>query len=145
MDKPKDASLQRIIAVAEAIGEETFSFQHEGHTLVWNVTKAWKIVGERPRDPDFFRPAEQGVTVAHLMERYPSLDWEYAKTTDLTRPLLFVAYRGKAQMIDGWHRLARAVLEGVSEMAAYLLTEAEADAVLLFTLDDTRLTKGGHL
>jgi hypothetical protein len=137
MNKPtalKYDSLRRITVVAESLRDETFSFQHEGHTYVWNVTQAWRLVQELPRDPVYFHPAEQGVTVAHLNERYPSLDWEYAKTTDLTRPLLFVPYNGQAQMLDGWHRLGRAVLEGVAELPAYLLTQEEADECLILHL-----------
>jgi hypothetical protein len=126
--------VNQLVAWWESLGDEKFEFTHEGHTFVWNISKAWRLIEGSPRDPDYFRPADQGVTVEHLEERYPSLNWEYAKTTDLSRPLLFVPYRGQAQMVDGWHRIARAVLEGVEELPAYLLTEAEADACLLMHL-----------
>lgn len=129
-DQPMDDSLRRILAVWESLRDETFTFQHDGHTFVWNVTRAWTTIQEKPRNPDYFRPADQGVTIAHLRQRYPDLDWDYAQTVDLTRPLLFVPYAGRAQMIDGWHRLARAVLDGVPQLPAYLLTQEEADDCL---------------
>ena len=87
--------------------EETYTFEHAGHVFVWNVSKAWRLIGQGPRDTDRFCPAEQGVTEEHLRERYPDLDQEYAETTDLSKPLLFVPYNGAAQLIDGWHRLVR--------------------------------------
>jgi hypothetical protein len=131
---PTDTSTRQLLAWWESLRDEKFEFQHEGHTYVWNVTNAWRLIEATPREPDYFRPAEQGVTVEHLKMRYPSLDWEYAKTTDLSRPLLFVPFQGKAQLLDGWHRVARAVLEGVVELPAYLLTQEEADECLLLHL-----------
>lgn len=130
-DTTADDPLRRIVAAWESLRDETFSFQHNGATFVWNVTRAWQFVSDAPRPPDYFRPSEQGVTAAHLSERYPSLDWEYARGTDLSKPLLFVPYQGRAQLIDGWHRLAKAVLEGIEELPAYLLTEAESEACLI--------------
>jgi hypothetical protein len=127
-------SVGELLAWWESLGDEKFEYQHEGHTYVWNVSKAWRLIEKTPREPAYFRPAEQGVTVAHIWERYPSLDWTYAKTTDLSRPLLFVPFAGAAQMVDGWHRIARAVLEGVEELPAYLLTEEEANSCLLLHL-----------
>ncbi len=126
-----DESLQQTLAWWESLQDETFTFQHEGHTLVWNISKANRIIEASPREPDFFRPFEQGVTREQIQDRYPALDWEYAKAVDLTRPLLFVPYRGLAQLVDGWHRLARAILEGVAELPAYLLTEEEARECLV--------------
>lgn len=142
MDESMDSSLRRIVAAWEPPSAETFSFQHDGRTCVWNVTKAWALINEGPREPDKFRPAEQGVTVAHLTERYPTLDWNYAKTADLTKPLLFVPYAGQAQMIDGWHRLARAVLENIPGLPAYLLTQEEADQCLVLDLPSKGQKKG---
>jgi hypothetical protein len=136
-------SARQLLAWWEALRDERFEFQHEGHTYVWNISKAWRFIQESPREPDYFRPAEQGVTIEHLQERYPSLDWEYAKTTDLSRPLLFVPYRGQAQLADGWHRVARAVLEGIEELPAYLLTDEEANACLLLHLPPGDVGKGG--
>lgn len=147
MNKPKtlnDLSTRQILAVWESLRDETFSFEHNGQTYLWNVSRAKAIIAERPRDPDHFRPAEQGVTREHLEERYPTLDWEYARTTDLAQPLLFVPFAGRAQCIDGWHRLGRAVLEGISELPAYLLTEEEANECLVFRLPPGENQKGGR-
>lgn len=142
MNRSRDTPLRQIIAVWETLQNETFSYQHEGHTYLWNVTRAKAIVEERPREPDLFRPQEQGVSVAHIAQRYPSLDWEYARTTDMSLPLLFVPFAGAAQLIDGWHRLGRAVLEGVTELPAYLLTEEEARQCLVMQLPQKEPRKG---
>jgi hypothetical protein len=135
--------LAATLAWWDSLRDEKFEFQHEGHTYVWNISKAWRLIEETPRPLDYFRPAEQGVTVEHLQERYPSLDWEYAKTTDLSRPLLFVPFNGKAQLIDGYHRVAKAVLEGIEELPAYQLTQDEADECLLLHLPPGDVGKGG--
>jgi hypothetical protein len=132
-DKCREA-LQQIAAVAKAMQEETFVFEHAGHTFVWNVTQAERILENAPREVEWFHLQEQGVTVEHIRERYPDLDWEYAKAADLSCPLLFVPFAGNAQMIDGWHRLARAAMEGIPELPAYLLTEAEANDCLVLHL-----------
>jgi len=111
---------------------ETFSFtDQDGVGYVWNVTKALKIIKESPRETVMFAPAEQGVTIEHIRQRYPDIDLEKAKKTDLSQPLLFIPFQGNSLLVDGWHRLARAVLEGVEELPCYLLTEEEADSVLV--------------
>jgi hypothetical protein len=41
-------------------------------------------------------------------------------------------------LADGWHRIARAVLEGVAELPAYLLTQEASDAYLLLYLPSSK-------
>ena len=86
-----------------------------------------------------FRPADFGISLALVKAQYPGMDADYALTTDLTRPLLLTLFaRHKAedeepntlQLLDGWHRLFKALLTGVETLPAYLLTQEQADAVL---------------
>jgi hypothetical protein len=47
---------------------------------------------------------------------------------------LFVPFRKKCQLIDGWNRLFKAAVLGVDTLPAYFLTQKEADACLVCTL-----------
>jgi hypothetical protein len=64
------------------------------------------------------------------------MDIDHVLTCDLSVPLLFVPFAGRHQLVDGWHRLARALIEGetlgLAELPAFLLTQEEADSLLLF-------------
>ena len=111
---------------------ETFSFTDgDGTGYVWNVTQALQIIADSPHERMLFAPQEQGVTLEHIHERYPDIDEERAKLSDLSLPLLFIPFQGNHLCIDGWHRLTRAVLEGVQELPCHVLTQAEADSVLV--------------
>jgi hypothetical protein len=81
---------------------------------------------------------QMGVTADLLRSLYHGLDEAHALTTDLSRPLLFVPFRGEDQLIDGWHRLLKAALTGVDALPAYFLTQAEADACLVCVLPPGR-------
>lgn len=110
---------------------ETFSYTDiDGTAYVWNVTEALRIIEESPRETMLFAPVEQGVTIAHIWERYPDINEERAKTADLTRPLLFIPFQENHLLIDGWHRLFRAVSENVEALPCYALSPEEADSVL---------------
>ena len=48
--------------------------------------------------------------------------------------LLFVPYRGKVQLVDGWHRLYRALMTGIDLLPAYILTPEETQQILVCCL-----------
>jgi len=111
---------------------ETYSYTAiNGDRYRWNITEALRLIERSPREPDWFAPQEQGVTIPHIRERAPELDAAYAMTTDVAKPLLFIPFEGRHLLVDGWHRLYRAVAEGVTDLMAYTLTEEEAAAVLM--------------
>lgn len=111
---------------------ETFTFTDEDGTgYMWNVTAALDMIAASPRPTDRFAPMEQGVTLEHILYRYPTLDTERAMQTDLSVPLLFIPFGARSLMIDGWHRLFRAVSEGVEVLECYELTEEETAAILM--------------
>ena len=67
-----------------------------------------RLVEASGRQPLTFFPGDHGLTVEYLQEQYPDLDLDYAKTTDVTRPILFVPFEGGTSvLIDGWHRALR--------------------------------------
>lgn len=105
----------------------------DGSTHRWNVTRARQLAQARG-EVITFAPGEFGITAEHIKQRYSELDEAYALTRDLSQPLLFVPFQGVAQLIDGWHRLHKAVVLGVEQLPAYLLTEEEAQATLLDTV-----------
>lgn len=66
------------------------------------------------------------------------VDTEYAMSTDLTKPLLVAPLEAGGQpagavVIDGWHRVYRALREGRTHLPALLLTtEAERTCRVLW-------------
>ena len=73
------------------------------------------------------------------------VDEEYAKTVDITRPIILVMAGGAkeewgleqdiepmAMIIDGWHRLHKAHTDGVERLPCILLTLEEETAVRLW-------------
>ncbi len=106
----------------EEEGDEMFTFGH----YRWNVSEAWKLVADgRPASPV---PTSQLATMLSLL----GVDEEHAKTVDLSRPLIIAMHPLEPQsgiVIDGWHRIHRALSEDVKELPAYSLTRAESERV----------------
>ncbi len=142
----KSDSLKRllpgsILLQARSLDDQIFSMDDadSGLTYHWNASEGRRRA-ERRGDILDFCPGDFGIDIAHIRERYQKLDEAYAMFTDLTIPLLFVPFAGPgsrgsdrptAQLIDGWHRLFKAVVTGVEVVPAYLLTQEEADRILI--------------
>jgi hypothetical protein len=125
----EDKAKRLEVAKALAPRHEVYEHQEHGVTTLFDVTLGWYILYCLPRETDLISLSQAGIGEAHVRTRYPTLDWTYARTTNLRVPLLFVPWEGKHLLIDGWHRLAHACLKGVDELPAYLLTEAERDMI----------------
>ena len=120
------------------LGDQVFSFEDEdGWQYHWNVTEGMRLAKDRG-ELLAFSPEENGITVQEIEKRYPELDVNHALKSDLTKPLLFLPFKGKSQLVDGWHRLYLAVLTGWEELDVYQLTQEEADACLLCVLPPGR-------
>jgi hypothetical protein len=114
------------------VTDQVYSFVDEDGTKYhWNTSLGRRIAEGDGRETVLFCPSEQGVDLAHIRKRYPDLDEGYAMRTDISEPILFVPFKGKVQLVDGWHRLAKAVKLGVLEIPALVLTQGEADNLLL--------------
>ena len=101
----------------------------------WNAGAGMRLVEASGRQPMTFFPSDHGLTVEYLQKQYPDLNLDYARTTDVTRPILFVPfYDGTSVLIDGWHRVARAVLEGIPFLLCHELTQTERDEVLVMKI-----------
>jgi hypothetical protein len=96
----------------------------------WNVTEGMRLAEARG-DLQAVSLRELGVTVEMLRRQYYGLNEAYAMTTNIAKPLLFVPYRGKVQLVDGWHRILRAALTGIDILPAYILTPEETEQILV--------------
>ncbi|MFJ6901541.1 hypothetical protein [Streptomyces hokutonensis] len=96
--------------------------------FIWDITKAQEIAGTLPvrrvdPQPWFQLLGAIGLNEAHIPH------------VDLRRPLILAPIReagGAVLIIDGWHRLARAQREGVTDVPAVLLDEKQEFEVRIF-------------
>lgn len=118
-----------------SLTDQVYSMEDEtdGYQYHWSVGEAKKQAKKRGQLYTISL-SECGITMERVRRQYHGLDEAHALTTDLTEPLIFVPYKGKDQLIDGWHRVAHALLTGVDALFAYFLTQEEADAALVCTL-----------
>ena len=120
--------------VVSQIRQETFAATVNGCLYKWDVTRANELLDARNAPVEEFRPGDFDISLEHLLERYPDLDIGYARQLtdeDMEQPLLFLPFGGRHQLIDGWHRLYKAVTSGIETLPARVLTEEEAQTVLL--------------
>lgn len=116
--------------------EQIFQFDDadSGETYWWNATQGKRLAEARNAETVLVYPAEFGMTLARIRQMYPELDEEKAWALPegvLQTPLLFIEHRGKHVLIDGWHRLYLAVSRGEPCLPAYILTQEEADDILI--------------
>ncbi|RAY15417.1 hypothetical protein DPM19_12040 [Actinomadura craniellae] len=92
----------------------------------WDVDTAARLAKRHP-----VQQADIGPWTALL--GWIRTDPDHAATADLTRPLLAVplpntSAPGNHLVIDGWHRIRRAVTEGVAQLPAVFLDEGDERA-----------------
>ena len=118
------------------LSDQVFTFTDAtGTQWHWNASKGYRLIKQAPRPTMEFYPSDCGIDMAHLRQRYPDLDEQYAKTVDLSKPILFLPFHdGTSVLCDGWHRLARAVMEGITCLPCYELTPQEAEQVLVMKI-----------
>lgn len=125
---------EHFLLFVSTLRQEMFAATLDGYWYKWDVTRANEMLDARNAPIEVFRPGDWAICPEHVLERYPDLDIEYAvqlTDEDMTRPLLFVPLGGKHQLIDGWHRLYKAVTDGRDALSARVLTDAEVQAVLV--------------
>lgn len=116
------------------LNDQVYSMEHtDGTQYHWSVAQAREKAQARGEIVTVSL-SELGVTPERVVRHYDGLDTEYALTTDLREPLLFVPFGEKHQLIDGHHRLFKAAVLGVDLLPAYILTEEEADSCLVCKL-----------
>ncbi|WP_317447646.1 hypothetical protein [Streptomyces collinus] len=117
-------------------------------TWVFNIDRAQRLLDERPRAV-VQTPVADWVTAYHLNLLTPDYDgepWcpvfgpdqnhfnaEHAMQTDLDRPVIIATMQFDSNpallLIDGVHRMYRAMSEGLSTLPAHVLTADETAKV----------------
>jgi len=114
--------------------DQVFALEDEtGTQHYWNASAGLRLA-RRKAQVLSVSLRQMGVTLEQLRERCSDLDEEYARSTDIRVPLLFVPLGGTVQLIDGCHRLYKALSTGIDVLPACLLTQEEADSILMLTL-----------
>ena len=138
MSLPEDPSESTAVPrfVELDLSDQVFTFTDAtGTEWHWNASLGYRLIGQAPREALEFYPSDCDIDMVHIRRRYPDLDEEYAKTVDLSRPILFVPFHdGTSVLCDGWHRLARCVMEGIPSLLCYELTPQEAEQVLVMKI-----------
>lgn len=104
-------------------------FQFLGYR--WDVTRAKTIAADLPVGTVDVRPLFASLGFVRI-------DADRVPHADLTQPLILVRIAelgGAAMLIDGWHRIARARLDGVAELPCVVLDTTQERTVRL--LGDT--------
>lgn len=98
----------------------------------WDITKAQQIAADLPVqrvDPELWFGWLGAI----------ALNEDHVPTVDLGRPIIAVRLReldGAAMIIDGWHRIARAQRDGVTELPIVVLDEDQENQVRIFGGDN---------
>lgn len=106
----------------------------------WDITEAKKLT--QGRAPEGRIVTEWWAAMIQLV----AIDAEHACRVDLSEPLIVATVpTGGMLIIDGWHRLCKALTIGVAELFAVILTEEEELACRIFggeEDDDEKETEG---
>ncbi|MGW4792451.1 hypothetical protein ACWEPC_08575 [Nonomuraea sp. NPDC004297] len=93
----------------------------------WDITEAKKLTQDRA--PDGRIVTERWAAMIQLI----AIDAEHVLQVDLSEPLIMATVpNGGMLIIDGWHRLCKALALGVAELPAVVLTEEEELACRIF-------------
>jgi hypothetical protein len=93
----------------------------------WNVSAAKKFA--RGREAGCWIDPREWSGMLHLV----AIDAEHAANVDMSEPLIMITVPGSGMLIiDGWHRLYKALDTGVPELSAVILTAEEELACRVF-------------
>jgi hypothetical protein len=109
-----------------------FHDAEDGNTYFWDATAGRDWAEKTGAEIVSVELAQAGMTVPRILSLCPDLDRRKALSLPgaaLLSPLLFVTHREKHVLIDGWHRLYKAAVQGFPVLPAYVLTQAQADAI----------------
>ncbi|MEV0621719.1 ParB N-terminal domain-containing protein [Nonomuraea sp. NPDC050404] len=104
----------------------------------WDITAAKKLT--QGRTPERRIMTEWWAVMLNLV----TIDAEHATQVDLSEPLIVATVpTGGMLIIDGWHRLSKAVTIGLPELSAVVLTAEEEHACRILGGNDDR-NEGGE-
>jgi hypothetical protein len=102
-------------------GREIFRFGY----WAWDITAGLALVADQ-------QPVPTDITVVRGIASLIRINPAQVARADLTRPLLVAPILGAGLfIIDGWHRVHRALQTDVSHLPARLLTEDDERAIRL--------------
>jgi hypothetical protein len=110
--------------------EETFQLM----TRVWDVKAAKRFIATKRARPVYMIPVSSLSSLVGQPGKLSiavTVDWEAAKTADVSIPLVLLSSESGHLPIDGYHRIARAVLDGLTELPAVVLNSTETKKVRL--------------
>ena len=122
----------RTVVTLIAVEIYEFNDSETGETCLWNATEGRRLAEARRAEFVPVRLADVGMTPQKVLQMAPELDRKKALSLPgqaLLCPILFVPHNGKHVLIDGWHRVYKAAVQGFPVLPAYLLTQAEADQI----------------
>jgi hypothetical protein len=91
----------------------------------YDLAKAKDLIKAAPR-PVEMKPLSQFKSMYYEAVK---IDWDKAERTDTAVPVIVATEEGKAVLIDGWHRYAKALRARQTEIAAVVLTEDETKSI----------------
>lgn len=95
----------------------------------YDIDAAERILAETPREP---MPAPASALGGFLRLGIVNVDPVHVRTVDVTKPLIAAVLTemdGTALIIDGWHRVARAIDDQVAQLQVLVLTAEETEQV----------------
>jgi hypothetical protein len=97
----------------------------------WSITAARRIIGARAIQPIPITQYGPLIALGAI-----EISRTYAARVSLDEPLIAIHTPGGVFPIDGWHRIARALTEGIRQLPARILSEAEAASIRWPRKDD---------
>ncbi len=87
--------------------KHTFSYEHNGSEVVWDVRDIWKAVEGLPSRKIKTSILKQGSDI--VFKQYTDDDYERSDEADLKYPIIIsaITVKGRYLIIDGYHRLYR--------------------------------------
>ena len=132
--------------------DQVYSYEtDDGWQYHWSIAEV-KRRAEARGELTTISLRETGMTLATVRLMNQGLDETYAMTTNLLKPILFVPFCPETHfgtinttkgteavskvhvLVDGWHRVFKALVVGVDILPCYVLTEEDAQASLIIRL-----------
>ena len=105
------------------IPNQIYRLEHEGYKYIWNVDK---LIIDSEKLPLI------EISIIDIKYDFEKLDIEYALKNDNSTPIIVIKYRDNSyELLDGNHRIYKAIKEGKQTIMAYCLLEKEADKYIV--------------
>lgn len=103
----------------DLVNDEVFYYGTE-----WDVIWAKRLIWQNPRPVSQF-----DVKTVEYYIKSGKIATVHTDLANLQDPIIMATIKGDLFPIDGWHRIRRALDEGITQLPAYILTEEESNKV----------------